>query len=357
MNLKRDDDWLLIRAWLVAAMVADIPRPVILFHGAQGSAKSTAASMLRALVDPSACDNIDLGRDPSALAQALDHHSVPFFDNLSAITKWQADLLCKAVTGGGFMKRELYSDSEDILMAFRRAIILTGVNVPTHQPDLLDRTILVELERVSSDKRLRDRDIWERFESERPKILGALLDELVGALREHKHVQLDKLPRMADYAVLGAAASEANGTGKDAFMAALAANSERQTAEVIESDPLGAAIIALMKNRDEWSGSNVSELMKAIDPGDPKPEGWPKGARSAACRLRLLQSALFDVGLRVTFERGGKNRTRTVSIRKFASFASFASADSVNPCFNRGPMADAKRTQRTQKCVHPRQRK
>src|SRR3972149_3312805 len=96
-----------------------------------GSRIKTPARLLRHLLDPSAMDTMSLPRDVGELAQALDHHAVPLFDNLSRLSKWQADELSKAVPGGGFTKRELYTDSEDVLWRFRRAILWTGITVPT----------------------------------------------------------------------------------------------------------------------------------------------------------------------------------------------------------------------------------
>ena len=64
-----------------------------------------------------------------------------------------ADMLCRGVTGGAFSKRELYSDDSDVILTFKRPMIITGINIPTHSPDLLDRLLLIELERIQSDRR------------------------------------------------------------------------------------------------------------------------------------------------------------------------------------------------------------
>ena len=47
-------DWPLLVAWLVAALIPDIPHPVLLLKGEHGTAKSWAAKLLTALVDPCA---------------------------------------------------------------------------------------------------------------------------------------------------------------------------------------------------------------------------------------------------------------------------------------------------------------
>jgi hypothetical protein len=52
LNVATDNDFVLAVAWLLATLRNRGPFPVLVLSGEQGSAKSTAASMLRAIVDP-----------------------------------------------------------------------------------------------------------------------------------------------------------------------------------------------------------------------------------------------------------------------------------------------------------------
>ena len=54
VNARDDDRWRLLLAWLVAALRPRGPYPALALYGEQGAAKSTAARLLRALVDPNA---------------------------------------------------------------------------------------------------------------------------------------------------------------------------------------------------------------------------------------------------------------------------------------------------------------
>jgi len=53
LNVGDKGDRLLVLAWLVAVAFKDVSRPILLFQGTQGSAKTTSARVLRKLVDPS----------------------------------------------------------------------------------------------------------------------------------------------------------------------------------------------------------------------------------------------------------------------------------------------------------------
>ena len=64
------------------------------------------------------------------------HNYICYFDNVSEIKEWISDQLCRAVTGSGFSKRELYSDDDDIIYNFRRCIGFNGINLGATKADL-----------------------------------------------------------------------------------------------------------------------------------------------------------------------------------------------------------------------------
>jgi hypothetical protein len=175
------------------------------------SSITTAAEFLRDLVDPSAVGVMGLSTRHDEIVQVLDHHAVPVFDNVSGIQQWQADLLCKAVTGGGFSRRELYSDDSDVIFNFQRAIIITGINVSTAAPDLLERCLLVYLDRIKRKRRREASKLRMEFYEARPRILGALLDIYAKAIKIHAKLKPHWVcPRSVDTSY---AASRSNSIG------------------------------------------------------------------------------------------------------------------------------------------------
>src|SRR5207247_4388715 len=100
-------------------------------------------------------------------------------------------------------------------------------------------------------------ELWREFENARPRMLGALLDTVVHGLRSLGRVHLDRLPRMADFA-LWAAACETALWPAGTFARAYAANRRTAIDDMIEADPVAACVRGLMAER---SGFNRSERL------------------------------------------------------------------------------------------------
>ena len=332
LAVKSDDDKLLLEAFLVASAFANVPRPAITFHGPKGASKTTSARILKSITDPSVTEFVDLGKSPADLAQVLDHHGVPCFDNLTSIPSWAADMLCRAVTGGAFSKRELYSDDADILMMFKRPMIVTGINIPTHAPDLLDRLLLIELEHIQPEKRLDEASFWTRFDADRPTLFGALLDGIAGALRHLPSVKLDRMPRMADFARVACAYAEHTGVGAGKMLDIIMRHTSRQTQEVLDADPVATALREFVQKRGTWTGT-TSKLLELLNESQPTPraDGWPRQANSLSRKLNVLHATLSEVGINVRRQKEGSNRDRQVTLESIPDSSSASSASSKSP--------------------------
>jgi hypothetical protein len=124
LNVSSETDFVLLIAWLLAALRDRGPYPLLVFSGGEGSAKSTASEMLRSLVDPNIAALRALPRDDRDLYIAATNSHVLAFDNLSALPIWISDTLCRLATGGGFAVRQLYTDGEEVLFNANRPVIL-----------------------------------------------------------------------------------------------------------------------------------------------------------------------------------------------------------------------------------------
>ena len=209
LNVRSDADFVLVIAWALACLRNRGPYPVIVLSGEQGSAKSTFSAILRALLDPNTAPLRALPREDRDLFIAASNGHVLAFDNVSGLPAWISDTLCRLATGGGFAVRQLYSDQDEVLFDAARPVILNGIEDIVTRPDLADRAVFLTLEPIPEERRRPEQELWAAFEAERPRILGVLLDAVAKGLAMLPQTQLDKLPRMADFALWATACETA----------------------------------------------------------------------------------------------------------------------------------------------------
>jgi hypothetical protein len=150
-----------------------------------------------------------------------------------------------------------------------------------------------------------------------------LLDAVVKGLHRLPRTRLEKLPRMADFA-LWATACETALWPAGTFWSAYCGNREEAVEGAIDADPIAAAVRAVMAARTEWTGT-ASDLLGAL--GDyetvgervAKAKNWPDSPRGLAGRLRRAATFLRKIGIYISFGREGRSRTRTIHITTIRS--------------------------------------
>jgi hypothetical protein len=229
----------LVAAWLLGALRAGGPYPVLAIAGEQGSAKTVLSKLLRALIDPSVAPVRALPRNERELFIAASNGHVLAFDNLSGLPPWLSDTLCRLTSGGAFSTRRLFTHQDEILFAAARPVILNGIEDVITRPDLADRAILLMLAPIAERQRRPEHALWREFELARPYIFGALLDAAAQGLRMLQRVCLQRLPRMADFALWATACESAfrpAGTLETAY-----SNNRRDAIEnMVDADPVAA---------------------------------------------------------------------------------------------------------------------
>ena len=316
LNVQSDADFVLVVAWALAVLRNRGPYPVIGLSGEQGSAKSTFSAILRALLDPNTAPLRALPRENRDLFIAASNGHVLAFDNLSGLPAWISDTLCRLATGGGFAVRQLYTDQDEVVFNEVRPVILNGIEDIVTRPDLADRAVVLTLEPIPEERRRAEVELWTAFETERPRILGVLLDAVAQGLRRLPETHLPKLPRMADFA-LWTTACETALWPAGTFWSAYCGNRDEAVEAVIDADPVAAAVRAVMLERTEWTGT-ASDLLGAIAEAAgeriAKSKTWPDSPRALSGRLRRAAAFLRKIGIEVAFEREGRARTRIIRI-------------------------------------------
>jgi hypothetical protein len=317
VNITSKAEQVLFIVYVVAAFIPEFPHPLLILHGAQGAGKTTPMKLMKELIDPSVIGGLSAPKNLEGFVQTASHHSFLFFDNLSKMPEWFSDALARAATGDSFSKRELYSNDDDVFYRFQKTIALNGINQVVYKPDLLDRSILLNLVRIAPDKRKEAQVFWAEFEADRAAILGAILDVLSSAMAIYPTVKLAKLPRMADFTRWGYAIAEAAGFGGEAFIHAYNANIALQHDEAIEANPVAKAIVEFVKSKPDWEGT-PAELYSllgtsAFKLGISQSSGWPRDAARFGRALTPIVPNLNAAG--IDLERS-RSKDRLVTIRK-----------------------------------------
>jgi len=310
-----DETWPQLVGWLVAAVLPDLPHPIALLTGEQGTGKSTAGRLLVQLLDPSAAPLRSSPKDEETWGVSAAASYVVGIDNISSIPLWMSDAMCRAVTGDGLVRRRLYTDSDVSVLALQRVLVLTSIDAGALRGDLAERLLTVELERIDTKSRRTDRALNAAWQEAHPRLLGALLDLvcLVMAALPQAAEDLAEHPRMADFAEVLLAVDRVRGTRSlDGYRRA----GERLARDVADSDPVAHAVLTLLEGQAfGWHGTS-SHLLNELRPlaPDPLPRSWPPDASRLTTHLRRVAPSLRASGVELDVRR--TNTTREVVLTK-----------------------------------------
>lgn len=327
VNVAGEADFILVVAWLLAALSPFGPHPLLVLRGEQGTAKSTLSRILARLTDPRLPDLRSLPREERDLFIAARNAQVLAYDNVSVLPPWLADAFCRLSTGGGFATRKLHSDDDETLFDAMRPIILNGIEDFLSRPDLADRALSLELEVIGEVRP--EREIWATFETAQPAILGALCDALAMGLRRRHAVTLGALPRMADFA-LWVSACETAFFAEGSFIEAYRASRSQMVDSVIEGDAVASGIRELMAYQEAWEGTAtelLESLERRVDTG-LRGKNWPTSPRGLSNRLKRASTFLRRSGISVSYHLAN-DRKRSRLIRLSACGDTEAGASSV----------------------------
>jgi hypothetical protein len=337
VNVRGEDDWVLLLAWLLAALRRRGPSPLLSLCGEQGTAKKLG-KLLQRLIDPNLADLRSEPKDPRDLMIAGTNTWLVAYDNLSYLPQWLSDALCRLATGGGFGTRQLYTDDEETLFNAQRPVLLTSITDVVVAGDLLDRTVALHLELIGETARRTEAALWTDFERQRPGILGALLDAVAAGLRNLPSVQLAGLPRMADFALWAEACLRGAGFRPGAFLAAYEYNRASINTLALEASPVAEVVVkAILTDGERFEGT-ATELLNWLndraDDATEKQKGWPGKPHLLSGVLRRAAPNLRRVGVSVVFDRS--RTTRTITLERAGQTASPASPASSSPDRNNG---------------------
>jgi hypothetical protein len=308
-----EDDRPLILAWLVAALIQpDVAHPILALLAEQGSAKSTITRHLVSLVDPSPVPVRKAPRDAEGWVTAANASWVVALDNMSGVIPlWLSDCLCRACTGDGDVRRALYTDQDVSLIAYRRVIMLNGIDIIVTQGDLAERLLRVKLPRIT--QRIKEAELAAGWVMVRPQLLGALLDLAAQVHDLLPRLTVRELPRMADYALLLAGIDEILGT--EGF-AQYQEQSKRVAADTLDEPFIGEVLAARYSCTDKSAAEILGDIERILrDDADRdwrEPKGWPQSSREVTVQLMRHAPAMRAQGWDIEDDGGNNKRHATL---------------------------------------------
>ena len=279
------------------------------------------------LVDPSGALTLAFPRSMAEIVQQLSHNFIAYYDNVSIIKDWLSDVLCRAATGTGFTKRQLYTDDDDVIYEFIRSVGISAISLPGSKPDMLDRGLLARFAFIRKDLRRKYKeDILPTFYQLRPQLLGYIFHILANALKVKSQggIQLDTRSRMADWEEWCEIISRCMGYQPNEFIEAYIENTKLQSDLILEDRPVARAVVKLVQSLsvgDEWAGMTTS-LLKTLDiiaetqlDIDTSAERlWPKAANALSYRLGEIKPTLRELGIEVWDTQDSRTRVKTIHI-------------------------------------------
>ena len=217
--------------------------------------------------------------------------------------------MCRACTGGGISVRKLYTDMEENTFTFHSPIILNGVSAPSMSPDLIDRSLIINLDRILEQNRKKKDVIEAKRDALLPKVRGYLLGIVADALRSGP-TQTALLPRLADFAGWADACTVAMGYKEGAFMDAYLKLAREAAQEAVRSDALADVLLDYLTEKGKWDGP-ASKLLQELVAygGQTKSPDWPKDStRLSDAICNKLKHGLLLMGWNAKRDRTGNSR-------------------------------------------------
>ena len=301
----------LVLAWMLDSLRPDTPYPVLELVGEMGSSKSTTQRRLRALIDP---HRVPLRGAPKCVEDlhiaAANAHIVSL-ENLSYLNNELQDALCILSTGGGYATRQLYTNGGEHVMQSKRPVMINGINAIATQPDLIERTVSVELPTIEAKRRQDEQSMEVAWEKDYPAIFTGMLDLFAKALERLPAVVIPEgmAKRMIDFQRLGEAIAVAQGGKAGEFSKQLDTLHGESALRGLESYgvAVGLQVIAARPEGREWEGTYLQLLTELGRLGEIDRSNWPKSPRHLSSQVKRIAPGLRRVGIRI--EAAGRGAT------------------------------------------------
>lgn len=292
-------DRLLVTAWLIESMRTDTPYPLLELNGEQGSAKSTTQECFRNLIDPNSCNLRSAPKNADDLFVVATSNHVVSLENVSYFSPSLQDAMCIISTKGGYAKRKLYTDSDEIILNANNPIIVNGIAPVITAQDLIDRSVTIDLPTI--DKRKDISKLRCNFAEDCSLIFGGLLDIFAKSLKilPEQELPSDVNLRLYEFAKLGMAVARAQDLDPYLFIKQFLKSREEAIARTIDAMPAASAFLDWYRITNPSDQKiTAGELFKRVEEyASDKQYSWPRSAKGFSDALRRAGPALRQLGI------------------------------------------------------------
>jgi hypothetical protein len=350
-NIKDEKTKLLIKTSIVSYFVPEISHIILLFHGPWGAAKTTLQKMIKEIVDPAKPSLLTFHQDKNEFLQQIAQNYLATFDNVKHTPKWLPEEVCKTVTGSGHSKRTIYTVDDAKIYEFKHCLIFNGINLAFYEPDVLDRSITIDLPMIKEEDRRLEKEVLDQFKSMKPDIMNFIFNTLAKAMTIYPNITCKGLPRMADFALWCEAISRSMGYKEKEFLKAYNEIRGTQNNEIVDSNPLAFVIKKFvesicssqqhtdsMDNKSDkltlFDGSPLKLLQElnpiAANEGiDISQKDWPKNRNWLIRKINIVKPTLRQAfGIEIAVVRDSTNSS---TIRIVKNMSSISGEHEISP--------------------------
>ncbi|HEY9869845.1 MAG TPA: hypothetical protein V6D08_11820 [Candidatus Obscuribacterales bacterium] len=199
----------------------------------------------------------------------------------------------------------------------QRPVLINGIDDLATRGDLLDRAVIINLPTIPENRRRTEAEINTKLDAVRPRVLGKLLSAVSAGLTNLPDVQLDRLPRMADFALWATACETALGMQPGQFMDAYTGN-RRDALEIgLEASSLAQVIRRLELPFEGTPNELLCLINERATEEAKRSRTLPTTTKALSNQLRRLAPALREVGIELSRER--ENTRRVIRLERRVS--------------------------------------
>ena len=329
MHAEDEHGPIIFRLWFYS-FVRNFPnKPPLCLAGDVGSGKTRSARAIAELLGLPFIGQKVEEKSEEQFWPCMDQGGLLVLDNADTKTRWLADAVANASTGGCCQRRRLYSNAETVILRPRAWLCITTAN-PSFASDsgLADRLLVVRMSprgEGTSDSRLSD-----EIAATRDGCLSHIAQTLRIALADARPTPEKLNARHPDFASFAVRIGRAIGRESQA-VAALRAAEQDKSAFCLENDTIAAALLTFLHREGSFTGT-AADLVPHLVEIDSDLED-----KLSAKRLGKRLTALWPHLQKATSARKELDRATKVTVFSFqGSSRRSAQAENLEP-----PMEDA----------------